>query len=62
MPAQRAARTRGQIETLPSGSPRVKVYAGIDAVTGRKHFLTEVIPPGSQARRTAERAPALDLI
>jgi integrase len=34
----------------------VKVYADIDPVSGRKHFLTEVIPPGPQAGRTAERA------
>jgi hypothetical protein len=33
-------RARGRIETLPSGSLRVKVYAGIDPVTKKKHILT----------------------
>jgi Integrase core domain len=51
-----SARARGQIETLPSGSLRVKVYAGLDPVTRRKHFLTEIIPPGHHGRRAAERA------
>ena len=40
MPA-RAERSRGSIETLPSGALRVKVYAGIDPVTKRRHYLTE---------------------
>jgi hypothetical protein len=34
---------------------RVKVYAGIDPMSGRKHFLTEVIPPGLQAKGAAVR-------
>jgi hypothetical protein len=34
----------------------MKVYAGFDPVTGRKHFLAEIIPPVPQARRAAERA------
>ena len=52
----RAYKPRGRIETLPSGSLRVKVFAGIDPVSGRKHVLTEVIPPGPLAERQAERA------
>jgi len=28
-------RTRGEIMTLPSGSLRVRVYAGIDPLTGK---------------------------
>src|SRR5882757_2995309 len=49
------SRTRGQIEALPSGSLRVKVYAGVDPVSGRRHFLTEVVPAGPRAERRAER-------
>jgi integrase len=49
-------RARGRIETLPSGSLRVKVYAGIDPVTKKKHILTEVIPSGPGAAREAEKA------
>jgi integrase len=52
----RNGRGRGSIETLPSGALRVKVYAGDDPVTGRRHNLTEIIPAGPQARRAAERA------
>ena len=37
----RATKSRGRIEKLPSGSLRVKVFAGIDPVSGRKHVLTE---------------------
>ncbi|MDX3662903.1 tyrosine-type recombinase/integrase [Streptomyces sp. ID05-26A] len=35
---------RGEILPLPSGSLKVRVYAGRDALTGKKHFLTETIP------------------
>jgi integrase len=34
----------------------VKVYAGIDPVTKKKHVLTEVIPSGPGAAREAEKA------
>jgi hypothetical protein len=53
--ASRTKRHRGEIETLPSGSLRVKVYAGIDAVTKKRHYLTETIPPGPTAQREAEK-------
>ena len=33
----------------------MKVYAGIDPVTHRKHVMTEVVPRGPQAKREAER-------
>jgi integrase len=58
MPAKPRAtgRPRGRIETLPSGSLRVKVYAGTDPVSGRRHDLTETIPPGPTAQREAQRA------
>jgi integrase len=49
-------RTRGTIDELPSGALRVRVYAGADPVTGRRHDLVEVIPPGPKARRLAEEA------
>jgi integrase len=54
--APRVKRQRGEIATLPSGSLRVKVYAGIDPVTKKRHYLTETIPPGVHAGREAERA------
>jgi Site-specific recombinase XerD len=49
-------RQRGRIEVLPSGSLRVKVYAGTDPVSGKRHDLTEVIPAGPKAEREAQKA------
>jgi integrase len=46
-------RQRGEIHKLPSGSLWVRVYAGIDPVTGKKHHLTEVIPAGPRADKLA---------
>jgi integrase len=34
----------------------VRVYAGIDPVTGKKHHLTEIIPAGPRADKLAEKA------
>ena len=48
-------RRRGNIEALPSGALRVRVYAGVDPVTRRAHYLTETIPPGRTAARDAEK-------
>jgi integrase len=48
-------RQRGTIETLPSGSLRVKVYSGYDPLTGRRNYLTEVIPAGPRAVTEAEK-------
>jgi hypothetical protein len=48
-------RQRGQIEQLPSGSLRVTVYAGVDPLTKRRHYLHEVIPPGRPPPRTRRR-------
>jgi integrase len=58
MPPKRRTRgrARGSIERLPSGSLRVKVYAGVDPVSGRRHDLSETIPPGPKAEREAQRA------
>ncbi len=49
-------RQRGQIEALPSGSLRVKVYTGTAPITGRRHDLTETIPAGPGAEREAKKA------
>ena len=48
-------RTRGEIETLPSGSLRVRVYAGIDPVSKKKHYLVETVPAGPKAAKDAEK-------
>lgn len=49
-------RQRGEIETLSSGSLRVKVYAGIDPLSGMRHYLTETIPAGPRAVAEAKKA------
>ncbi|WP_231954433.1 LacI family DNA-binding transcriptional regulator [Actinoplanes derwentensis] len=46
---------RGEIETLPSGSLRVRVYAGVDPITGKRIHLTETIPAGPDAQAEAEQ-------
>lgn len=48
-------RQRGEIETLPSGALRVRVYAGNDPLTGKRHYLTQVVPAGPGAARGAEK-------
>lgn len=40
---------RGSIEELPSGALRVSVYAGIDPLTRRRHYLKEIVPAGPAA-------------
>ncbi len=49
-PAETAARKHRQ---LPSGALRVRVYAGVDPVTRRRHDLIEIVPagPGVNDRR-----------
>jgi hypothetical protein len=54
--SRRRQRARGGIDELPSGSLRVSVYAGIDSVTKRRHYLREVVPPGPSAWAEAEKA------
>jgi len=49
------SRSRGEVEELPSGSLRVRVYVGIDPVSKKKHFLTETVPAGPKAAATAEK-------
>ncbi|GIG58784.1 site-specific integrase [Longispora fulva] len=48
-------RTRGEIEELPSGSLRVRVYAGIDPVSRKRNYLVETVPPGPNAAKLAEK-------
>lgn len=47
-------RARGSISRLPSGSLRVRVYAGTNPVTGRQRCLSETVAAGSTARAQAE--------
>jgi integrase len=56
--SSRRRRQRGTIDKLPSGALRVRVYAGIDAVTKRRHDLVEIISVGPEARKQAEAARA----
>lgn len=49
------ARARGNIETLPSGALRVRVYAGTDPLTKKRHNLIDTVPPGPKAWREAEK-------
>ena len=49
-------RLRGQLEWLPSGSCRVRVYAGIDPVTKRRNYLEEVVQPHGTRRQTEREA------
>lgn len=42
-------RQQGSIDELPSGALRVRVYAGTDPITKRRHDLVEVIPAGPKA-------------
>jgi len=51
----RSKRQRGSIAQLPSGALRVAVYAGIDPVTKRRHYLREVIPAGPSAAAEADK-------
>ncbi|MEU0157235.1 tyrosine-type recombinase/integrase [Micromonospora fulviviridis] len=34
----------------------MKVYAGVDPISGKRHYLTETIPPGRTAAKEAEKA------
>lgn len=52
---RRRKRQRGSIEELSSGSLRVSVYAGIDPVTKRRHYLREIVPAGPKAAAEAEK-------
>jgi len=49
-------RPRGSIDVLASGALRVRVFAGYDQVTKKRHYLVETIPPGPDAEKEAEKA------
>jgi integrase/DNA-binding transcriptional regulator YhcF (GntR family) len=53
---RRARRQRGSVEELPSGGLRVSVYAGIDPLTGQRHYLRESIPASASAHAEAQKA------
>jgi integrase/DNA-binding transcriptional regulator YhcF (GntR family) len=48
-------RARGSVDKLPSGGYRVRVYAGVDPMTGRDHYLNETVRAGPRANREAEK-------
>jgi hypothetical protein len=48
-------RTPGEIEVLPSGSLRVKLYAGIDPISKDRVYLRETVPAGPDADKEAEK-------
>lgn len=48
-------RTRGSVTREPSGSLRVRVYAGYDPVTGKRLYLDEMVPAGPRAEAEAEK-------
>jgi integrase len=52
---KRRRRQRGSIDELPSGALRVRVYSGLDPISKRRMYLTEVVPPGPRAGDLAER-------
>ena len=45
------------VDQLP-GDFRVRVYAAPDTLTGKRHDLTEVVPPGPRAAAEAEKVRA----
>jgi hypothetical protein len=50
-------RQRGSIDTLPGGALRVRVFAGLDPLTKRRHDLIEIIPPGPDAAPESREGP-----
>lgn len=50
-----ARSSRGHIQCLPSGSFRVKVYAGTDPVTGRERLLRQTCPNEAAAHAALGR-------
>jgi len=51
---RRRERPRGSIDVLPSGALRVRLYAGQDPLTKKRHTLTRTIPAGPGAEKRAE--------
>jgi hypothetical protein len=54
-PAAMATTSKGHIERLPSGSFRVRVYAGRDPVTGKERVLKETCPDEAEAAAALAR-------
>ncbi|HTK65980.1 MAG TPA: site-specific integrase, partial [Pseudonocardia sp.] len=54
MPPRRR-RPRGHIEQLRSGSYRARVYAGIDPITRKSHYLLETAPDYESAEKALTR-------
>ena len=50
-----SGRQRGEIVTLPSGSLRVRVNAGVDPLSGKRLYLTETVPAGPKALVEAKK-------
>jgi hypothetical protein len=48
-------RARGSIDGTPSGSLRVRVFAGYDSVSKKRHYLIEWIQPGPDRRCEGSR-------
>ncbi|BCB90731.1 LacI family DNA-binding transcriptional regulator [Phytohabitans suffuscus] len=57
-PTTRDRAARGEIEKLPSGSLRVRVYAGVDPVSRKRRYLMETVPAGPTAAQEAEAVRA----
>ncbi len=49
--AARQRRNRGSVDELPSGHFRVRVYAGVDPLTGKRHDLVELADSPSEAEK-----------
>jgi LacI family transcriptional regulator, xylobiose transport system transcriptional regulator len=54
IPREGRRRARGEIERLPSGSLRVRVYDGLDPVSKKRRYLVETVAAGPAAGRQAE--------
>ena len=50
-----AETSKGRIQQLPSGSFRVKVYAGTDPATGKKRLLGQTCPDEAAAHAALSR-------
>ena len=48
-------RTRGAVDLLPSGTYRVRVYAGLDPLTCKRHYLIETADTAKEAERVRTR-------
>lgn len=53
--SKRRSRQRGAIDELPSGALRVRVYAGVDPISKKRIYLSEIVPAGPKAGQEAER-------